>query len=80
MGLDYLLQQHISTDMDDQLVRRGFFSRISHMFKVCLNPFFSEGSMILDIDYLIENRKSGTQSRKASGYVLILILKADIRY
>ena len=42
------LQQHVSTttNMDDQLVRRNFFSDIGHAFQVCLNFFSLKGNTI----------------------------------
>ena len=52
------LQQDISTNMDDQLVRRSVGSKIHAAFEVYLKSF-PENSMILDIDYLmiIESRE-----------------------
>jgi hypothetical protein len=33
------IQEDISTDMDDQLVRRNIFDKIKHAFQVCLSLF-----------------------------------------
>ena len=52
------LQQDISTNMDDQLVRRSVGSKIHAAFEVYLKSF-PENIMLLDIDYLmiIESRE-----------------------